>query len=131
METKTIYPTIEELTERSKIVKGIALKNGAVLEVGGKVRLNNWKNGDYVKILALGKVCFFAERIDGFESHFGIKCDWIPYTEAKEEPKPLETWTKTMDLRYRVATYGNNVIQQKHISNIGNERWVDIETVVI
>ncbi len=52
--------------------------------------------------------------------------------------KPLEeTWTKTMDLRFIQSkswfdiNYGIKILQQKQISNLGNEKWVDVETVTI
>lgn len=61
-----------------------------------------------------------------------------------------ETWTKTMDFRFSIvekrvldsnsAFFGNatitktiqdKILQQKHISNLGNEKWVDVESVTI
>ena len=53
------------------------------------------------------------------------------YTVATNTTKPLEeTWTKTMDLRSG-GFVTNYRLQQKHISNLGNEKWCDIETVII
>jgi len=59
----------------------------------------------------------------------------------------IETWTKTMDLRWsviererlscsasfigEVVPYKENALQQKHTSNLGNEKWVNIESVVL
>lgn len=76
--------------------------------------------------------------------------DFPNSNEAKEyfKSNPFEeTWTKTMDLRWVRKKYlkptmsivgiidvpmtSEPILQQKHISNLGNEKWVDVETVTI
>lgn len=120
---------LKERLDKGEI--GITLENGTTLKVGGKYTSKNWDKGALIHIIHIGKEYLFVHDQDGQEGSYPISQSLIPYTEPKEEPKPLETWTKTMDLRYIEIDTFLRRLQQKHISNLGNEKWVDIETVVL
>lgn len=151
--------TPEEVQQRSKD-RGIVIPdepktaiaaNGAELVVGGRYRLGLGRKNYFLEILYIGKENIFLVDSDGDEYSWPIYKDYLPYTDPKEEPKPVEeSWTKTMDLRWnatdierlggKVSFVGGFIpnkvsrtktLQQKHISNLGNEKWVDVETVTI
>jgi len=135
MIAKTPCLTMGELTDRlDKGEIGVTLENGTTLKVGDKYRLEYWTNKkDYIEVIDLGD-CFnvWAKNNEGKKGAFDGNNDWIPYEDHKEEPKPLEeTWTKTMDLRWENDIWDEYPLQQKQISNLGNEKWCDIENVVV
>lgn len=90
---------VEETKERLDKREGITLRNGTVLKVGKKYRLDDWDNLAYAIILAFGQekmiIKFFFNSLDDEELET-IELDWKPYTEPKEEPKPktLEGYQK-------------------------------------
>ena len=135
MIAKTPCLTMGELTDRlDKGEIGVTLENGTTLKVGDKYRLEYWTNKkDYIEVIDLGD-CFnvWAKNSEGKKGAFDGNNDWIPYEDHKEEPKPLEeTWTKTMDLRWENEIGDEYALQQKQISNLGNEKWCDVETVIL
>lgn len=138
-ETELVQEAIDQANDKLKerLDKGeigITLDNGNTIKVGDKIRLDDWHDSSYAVIIAFGKEKMITKfHLDGFtdEELETIEQDWEPY-EPKEELKPLETWTKTMDLSFTANSYGFKVeLQQRQISNLGNEKWVDVETVIL
>ena len=71
------------------------LENGTTITVGGKYFLEVWNKGLCITVLFIYKDCLFCELNN--RSHIGtynLNEDWLPYTESKEEPKPLEGYQK-------------------------------------
>lgn len=115
--------------------------NGTVIEIGKRYTFSNWYKAAYIEVYAIGKRNVFGSDNKGNDIFCSLSNDWRLYEEAAVKPAiEEETWTKTMDLRYSereligVASMSlftlrnleTKFLEQKHISNLGNEKWVTV-----
>jgi hypothetical protein len=84
---------LKERLDKGEI--GITLENGVTIKIGGKYALKHRSKYSWVKLLCIGKEKLFWVDEEGSEFTTVINADsWLPYTEPKEEPKPLEGYQK-------------------------------------
>jgi hypothetical protein len=89
---KNIFEAALEM-EKERLEKGeigITLENGTTLRVGERYKYGAWGEGVFIEIIAISEKSLFCKDEDGDEGLYDIYDYWLPYTEPKEEPKPLE-----------------------------------------
>ena len=120
---------LKERLDKGEI--GITLENGTIIKVGEKYTKKGLLGIKWLEVLDIGYTDIWTINNYGGKYSYPITDNYNLFTEPKEEPKTLEeTWTKTMDLRW-CRIMNSKTLQQKQISNLGIEKWVDIETVVL
>jgi hypothetical protein len=128
---------LKERLDKGEI--GITLENGTTLKVGEKYRLESWSKGTFIEILFIGEKFFFVKYQNGDEYSWPIDDDWLPYTEPKEEPKPLEGYQKwyihldrnVVKVEYMTIEQAEDLKSKKHILGVYTEQEaIDLGLVI-